>query len=129
MVWPKALTIPHSLLDCADEVIEYQKTVAMHGPDWHFLTWSAAGNQPKHQADDTHAQIARDLGVSYRPSNGPSAVLVLRATTEWLRLPLQPITSDSAALLTFAQAARPAGQYCSPSKNSTGRPQANDLTR
>ena len=28
---PKALTIPHSLLDCADEVIEYQKTVAMHG--------------------------------------------------------------------------------------------------
>jgi len=24
VVWPKALTIPHSLLDCADEVIEYQ---------------------------------------------------------------------------------------------------------
>ncbi len=25
VVWPKALTIPHSLLDCADEVIEYQE--------------------------------------------------------------------------------------------------------
>jgi hypothetical protein len=31
VVWPKALTVPHSLLDCADEVIEYHKTVAMHG--------------------------------------------------------------------------------------------------
>jgi hypothetical protein len=30
VVWPKALTIPHSLLDRADEVIEYQKIVAMH---------------------------------------------------------------------------------------------------
>jgi len=24
VAWPEALTIPHSLLDCADEVIEYQ---------------------------------------------------------------------------------------------------------
>jgi len=53
----------------ADEVIEYQKTVAMHG-----------------------------LSILARPS----AVWVLRETTEWLRLPLQPITSNSGALLTFA---------------------------
>jgi hypothetical protein len=29
--WPQVLTLPHSLLDCPDEVIEFQKTVAMHG--------------------------------------------------------------------------------------------------
>jgi hypothetical protein len=32
----------------------------------------------------------------------PTAVSVLRETTEWLRLPLQPTTSNSGALLTFA---------------------------
>ena len=32
----------------------------------------------------------------------PSAVWVLRETTEWLRLPLQPTTSNSGVLLTFA---------------------------
>jgi len=69
VTWPEALTIPHSLLDCADEVIEYQKTVAMHG-----------------------------LSILTRSS----AVWVLRETTEWLRLPLQPTTSNSGALLTFA---------------------------
>jgi hypothetical protein len=53
----------------ADEVIEYQKTVAMHG-----------------------------LSILARPS----AVCVLRETTEWLRLPLQPTKSSSGALLTFA---------------------------
>ena len=69
MVWPKAIAIPHSLLDCADEVIEYQKAVAMQG-----------------------------LSILTRPT----AVSVLRETTEWLRLPLQPTTSNSGALLTFA---------------------------
>jgi hypothetical protein len=50
-------------------VIEYQKTVAMHG-----------------------------LSILTRPS----AVRVLRETREWLRLALQPTTSHSRALLTFA---------------------------
>jgi len=30
LTWLEALPNPHSLLDCADEVIEYHKTVAMH---------------------------------------------------------------------------------------------------
>jgi hypothetical protein len=67
--WPQVLTLPHSLLDCPDEVIEFQKTVAMHG-----------------------------LSILARPR----AVWVLRDTTEWLRLPLQPTKSSSGALLTFA---------------------------
>jgi hypothetical protein len=29
VTWPEAFTIPHSLLACANEVIEYQTTVAM----------------------------------------------------------------------------------------------------
>jgi hypothetical protein len=38
------------------------------------------------------------------PARGRSteAVWVLGETTEWLQLPLQPTTSNSAALLTFA---------------------------
>jgi hypothetical protein len=31
VVWPKALTIPHSVLDCTDEMIKLQKTIAMYG--------------------------------------------------------------------------------------------------
>jgi len=62
----EVLTIPHSLLDCADEVIEYHEETP--------------------------------------PTRGRSTegIWVLRETTEWLRLPLQPTTSDSRALLTFA---------------------------
>ena len=65
MEWPKALAIPHSLLDCAGEVIEYQETAPAQG-------------------------------------RSTEAVWVLRETTEGLRLPLQPTTSNSGALLTFA---------------------------
>jgi hypothetical protein len=31
VVWPKVMTIPHSLLDCADEVIEYQEERPQRG--------------------------------------------------------------------------------------------------
>ena len=65
MVWPKAIAIPHSLLDWAGKVIEYQETAPARG-------------------------------------RSTEAIGVLRETTGWLRLPLQPTTSNSGALLTFA---------------------------
>jgi len=67
VVWPKAIAIPHSLLDCADEVIEYQEETAPARGRSTEAVWGLVGNR----------RMA-------------------------LRLPLQPTTSKSGALLTFA---------------------------
>jgi hypothetical protein len=43
VAWHEALTIPHSLLDCADEVIEYQNVMPEgRSPAANFAACSAA---------------------------------------------------------------------------------------
>lgn len=44
MVWPYVITIPHSLLDCADEVIEYQEETAPARGRGTEAVWGLVGN-------------------------------------------------------------------------------------